>query len=454
MDAVLAYPDFPILLETWRTCLQDEFDLDHLKQLLDEVRSGRIHITETTTTAASPFCDGLIWKQTNTYMYEDDTPGSGKTSRLSQELIKEVLFSSRLRPRIPEALVASLTAKLQRTAPGYAPRSADDLLDWVKERLFIPAAEWQTLIGAIEHDGEMAVTEASTAIREKIVAIRLPGTSAPGVCALENLARIARAFQTRPDELGIGDILSDQTLGGSSSLLSCARGGAIGGSAADRPLVGNGSLPAGSLDRGSSSSPEEAQEESTLREFLIQWLSFYGPVRKSSLKETFGLDESFLDDLLAGLAESQDVVLDLLTENAEQIEVCDRENLEILLRMARKSRRPSFRALPVDHLPLFLAAYQGLTSPGDSVDDLQNRLDQLFGFPAPAEAWEKHLLPARLSPYYSAWLDNLMQTSGLVWFGCGSRKISFSFSDDLELFIDRERGGGNAGTSEEQVPPG
>ena len=56
MDAVLPYPDFPILLETWRTCLQDEFDLDHLKRLLDEVRSGRIRITEATTTAASPFC--------------------------------------------------------------------------------------------------------------------------------------------------------------------------------------------------------------------------------------------------------------------------------------------------------------------------------------------------------------------------------------------------------------
>ena len=91
-------------------------------------------------------------------MYEDDSPGSGKTSRLSQELIKEVLFSSRLRPRIPEALIASLTAKLQRTAPGYAPRSADDLLDWVKERLFIPAAEWQTLIDAIERDGEMSAS--------------------------------------------------------------------------------------------------------------------------------------------------------------------------------------------------------------------------------------------------------------------------------------------------------
>ena len=195
------------------------------------------------------------------------------------------------------------------------------------------------------------------------------------------------------------------------------------------------------------------RKKNTLREFLIQWLAFYGPLRKSSLNEIFGLDESLLDDLLAGLAETQDAVLDLLTEDAVQIEVCDRENLEILLRMARKSRQPSFRALSVDYLPLFLAAWQGLTSPGGSMDDLQNRMDQLFGFPASAEAWEKHLLPARLSPYYSSWLDTLMQTSGLIWFGCGSRKVSFSFSDDLELFIDPERGGGDTVKSKDLAPP-
>ena len=55
-----------------------------------------------------------------------------------------------------------------------------------------------------------------------------------------------------------------------------------------------------------------------------------------------------------------------------------------------------------------------------------------------AEAWEKHILPARLSPYSTAWLDSLMQTSDLMWFGCGSRKISFAFSEDLELFIEQD----------------
>ncbi len=69
--------------------------------------------------------------------------------------------------------------------------------------------------------------------------------------------------------------------------------------------------------------------------------------------------------MLAGLAESEDVLIDTLTEDAEELEICDRENLEILLRMARKARQPSFKALGLDHLPLFLAAYQGLTQPGE-----------------------------------------------------------------------------------------
>ncbi len=428
LDAVLAYPDFPILLETWRTCLQDEFDLDHLQRLLEEIRSGQIRVTEAITAAASPFAAGLVWKQTNTYMYEDDSPLSAQASRLSQDLIKEVLFSGRLRPRLPQALIAVLTAKLQRTAPGYAPRSAADLLDWTKERLFIPMAEWQELMSAMERDREIAVSEAAAALREKIAVVRLPGASARGVCAVENLARLARAFQRPVEGLVASDILSDQPLSGRIVRV---------------------------VETPSQDKLQLEEEESALPDILRQWLSFYGPVEKTFLRDTLGLEEAFLDDLLAGLAEAQELVLDLLTEDAPALEVCDRDNLEILLRMARRSRQPSFRALPIDQLPLFLSAWQGLAAPGDGVDDLQDRLDQLFGFPAAAAAWEKHFLPARLSPYYSAWLDGLLQANELMWFGCGNGKISFAFSEDRELFLGEESSRIGAATAKagEQAAP-
>jgi ATP-dependent Lhr-like helicase len=411
MDAVLAYPDFPILLETWRTCLQDEFDLESLRLLLDEVRTGQIRLTEVTTKAASPFADGLIWKQTNTYMYGDDSPLSGKASRLSRDLLKEVLFSTSLRPRIPRGLIETLEAKLKRTAPGYAPRSADDLLDWVKERSLIPEPEWLALLKAMERDSELSADEAAMPVRDKILSIQLPGASLRSVCALENLDRIARAFSTLIDNLDARDIFTHEPIGAQAL----------------RPTMqgNNGFLPQGD------------QDEHALSDIFLQWLSFYGPISKAVLGEMLGRDETALDDLLAGLVEDEAVIIDLLTEDAKEPEICEKENLEILLRMARKSRQPVFRALSIDRLPLFLAAWQGLVAPGNAMDDLQDRLDQLFGYSAPAEAWEKQILPARLSPYYGSWLDSLMQTSGLTWFGCGNKKLGFAFSDDLELFLGR-----------------
>jgi ATP-dependent Lhr-like helicase len=141
-----------------------------------------------------------------------------------------------------------------------------------------------------------------------------------------------------------------------------------------------------------------------------------------------------LEEALEPLIETQDIVMDRFGEQSASLEICDSENLERLLRMARRSRRPSFEALPIEHLPLFLAAYQGVVSRGDSLDDLRQRIEQLFGWPAPVEAWEESLLPARVHPYRGEWLDSLLVNSDLVWFGCGRERLSLSFFQDLELF--------------------
>ena len=415
LETVQAYPDFPIVLETWRTCLQDEFDLANLERLLDEIRTGQIKLTETTSAAASPFADGLVWKQTNTYMYADDSPLSGTASRLSQDLIKEVLFSSRLRPRIPRTLVETLEGKLKRTAPGYAPRSADDLLDWVKERQFIPLPEWSTLLSAMDRDHHLPSEEVLPPIARKVVAVQLPGASVAAISAVENLARIAQAFKIPPLDLDRRDVVS---------------GG---------PWSGRADRRVQRILHPTGHPETDDRDEAALPEIFLQWLSFYGPVRRSFPKKIMGLDETTLDEVLAGLAESEEIIVDTLSEDAAEPEICDRENLEILLRMARKSRQPSFRALGIDHLPLFLAAWQGLAAPGREEDDLRNRLDQLFGYPATADAWEKQILPARLLPYRAAWLEGLVQVSDLVWFGCGAKRMSFAFADDLELFTDRDK---------------
>ena len=147
LAAILPYGDFPIMVETWRTCLQDEFDLSALKQLLEEIGDGRIRISEAVTSRPSPFASDLIWRRTNKYIYEDDTPISTRhSSTLNGELWKELVSNLYLQPEFPEALIEELDGKLKRTAPGYAPADEEELLLWIKERLFIPADEAEALL--------------------------------------------------------------------------------------------------------------------------------------------------------------------------------------------------------------------------------------------------------------------------------------------------------------------
>ena len=148
MAAVAKLPDFPVLLEAWRTCLSDEFDLPAAEQALADLASGATRWSVTTVQTPSPFAASIAFNQINRYMYADDTPEHGTRSALDDDLIRRATYDSRLRPRIDPAVIDAFEAKAQRTADGYAPRDATELAEWLKERVLIPAAEFRALLQA------------------------------------------------------------------------------------------------------------------------------------------------------------------------------------------------------------------------------------------------------------------------------------------------------------------
>jgi ATP-dependent Lhr-like helicase len=146
-----------------------------------------------------------------------------------------------------------------------------------------------------------------------------------------------------------------------------------------------------------------------------------------------GVDQRAVDDAVAELVADELVVLDQITDGAEELEVCDRENLERLLRMTRAESRPVFTALPVENLPLFLAHHQGLGTHHATIDDLKSALESIFGWPVSADLLETEILPARIEPYLPAWLDTLMTEADLVWFGTGERRLALALDSDRRL---------------------
>ncbi len=424
LEHIARHPDFPIVLETWRELLQDEMDLPGLSERLEEVRAGEIVVTECVTRAASPFCDGLTWRATNKYMYDDDTPElQGGGAALRRDLLRELVQTPGLRPRVPADVVQRLQDRLQRTAPGYAPRDAGELVEHVKERLLVPAGEWARLIEAVgrdvETDGEAGGDE-SRPCMDDLLGDALPrlvwlhiSPGAGGFCALERTPFLLAALGLEAAPAVLRDPRDPSAPLGAEGLrvaqrLVCAAETA-------------GELPDGA-------------DDATLDTLLTQWLQLSGPIEPPVLAAIFGLDAAQLGLALeAPITDAEIVVGPLLRERDTEL-LCDAQNLEILLRMARAAARPSFEPLPAGALPGFLAAHQGLAPASADVAGLQRSLEQLFGYPARARAWEEWILPTRLQPYHSAWLEELMQDSDLMWLGCGKKRVTFCFPDELELF--------------------
>ena len=123
------YPSFPIVLETYRECLQDVFDLPALKRLLRGLRTREIDLVDVETATASPFASSLLFDYIATYMYEDDTPPAERRAQalsLDRDLLRELLGQEELRELIDRDALAEVEASLRPTAPD--PDRLHDLL--------------------------------------------------------------------------------------------------------------------------------------------------------------------------------------------------------------------------------------------------------------------------------------------------------------------------------------
>ncbi|MGH3142220.1 MAG: DEAD/DEAH box helicase, partial [Gaiellales bacterium] len=119
------FPAFPIVLETYRECLQDVFDLQALRQLLAAIASREVDVVDVETPSASPFASSLLFDYVATYMFEDDTPPAERRAQalsLDRDLLRELLGQEELR----DLLDADAVADVERQLRGD-PRNADDL---------------------------------------------------------------------------------------------------------------------------------------------------------------------------------------------------------------------------------------------------------------------------------------------------------------------------------------
>jgi len=121
-----------VILETYRECLQDVFDLPSLKKVLQGLRTRELDLVDVETPSASPYAAALLFDYIATYMYEDDTPPAERRAQalsLDRELLRELLGQEELRDLLDPDAIAEVERQLRPE-----PRHVDDLHDLLRLR--------------------------------------------------------------------------------------------------------------------------------------------------------------------------------------------------------------------------------------------------------------------------------------------------------------------------------
>ncbi len=384
------YPSFPMLLETYRECLRDVFDLRGLKTLLRDIEQRRVRIHEVQTKYASPFASALMFSYVGNFLYDGDAPLAERraaTLALDHAQLRELLGDAEFRELLDVAAVEQVTRELQRLGREHPTKHADgvhDLLlqlgDLARDEI---AARCETEF--VAGGGLDASLKALTAAR-RVFEIRLAGEAR--WIAAEDTARYR-------DALGIV------------------------------PPLG---LPEAFLQ--SVADP--------LGDLISRFARTHGPFTTVTAAARFGLGTAPVDDVLKRLAAAQRVVEGAFLRDGHGREWCENQVLRRIKRLSLAKLRAEVEPVETSALARFLPAWHGLSRPQRGLDGLLDVIEQLQGAPLPAVSLESHILPARLADFEPSQLDELCAAGEVVWRGCGGLsagdgRIALYLTDHMPL---------------------
>ncbi len=383
LEVARRFGQFPVILETYRECLQDVFDLPALKDLLRKLHTRELSLVEVETQHASPFASSLLFDYVATYMYEGDTPAAERRAAalaLDRDLLAELLGQEELRDLIDPDALEQIEADLQRLSDRRKAATTDHVHDLLRGL------------------GDLTSEEVAQRV--------ITGVDAAG--ALEQLEGERRAVSMR--------------IGGEDRWIASEDAGLY------RDAFG--AVPPGGL-------PEaflEPVEEPFLR-VTRRFARTHGPFNTRLLQERYSVDPL---PALRELERGGDLVRGELRPGGSEREWCDTEVLRRLRRASLAALRREVEPVEQRTLARFLAEWQGIDrSPpgGAGVDRLREVLVPLQGVALTPETWERDVLPRRVGAYSTAWLDELCAAGEVVWIGAGalgrsSGRVALYFRED------------------------
>lgn len=387
LSVAAQYPDFPILLEAVRECLQDDFDTEGLATLMRDVAQGRVRVVEVTTPQPSPFARSLLFGYTAQFLYDGDAPLAERRAAaitLDPTLLAELLGeggASQLADLLDPDAVLRTEAELSGRAPDRQAGSLEQLADAVRRQGPLTHDELAERVRP-EQRGEVEGWLAELERARRVIRVRLSGVAPERVlqwAAIEDAGRLR-------DALGVA-------------------------------------LPVGVPEVFTEVLPDPVGD------LLRRHARTHGPFTAAAAAARFGWGVAVVSEAL-GRLEAAGVLVqgrlrpDVLGGTGD--EFCDADVLRTLRRRSLAALRAEVEPVPPAALGVFLPRWQGVHPSGTTsstglrgLDGVARAVEQLAGAVVPASALETHVLPARVKDYSPAMLDELTAAGEVLWAGHG-----------------------------------
>jgi ATP-dependent Lhr-like helicase len=358
------YASFPILLEAYRECMRDVFDMPALMETLRLIsnRSLRIHTVESRT--PSPFASALLFSYVANYIYDGDAPLAERRAQalsIDQDQLRELMGDADLRELLDLSAIEQTEEQLQALAEGYQARNMDgvhDLLlrlgDLTREELLRRSISPEVAESAQRLQRSRRVLEIQIAGQKRFIAV-------------EDAARYR-------DALGIP-------------------------------------LPPGLPMAFLTEVPDAAVD------LVRRFARTHGPFTTHEAAQRFGLSPDAVEAVLRALVHSGRVVEGGFRPGGVHREWCDAEVLRSIRRKSLARLRKEVEPVEQATLARLITRWQGVVQPRRGLDALLDVIENLQGAPLPASILESEILPARVLGYRSSDLDTLIAAGEVVWVG-------------------------------------
>jgi len=380
------YGSFPLLLETYRECLRDVFDLPGLQETLRRVQDRRLRVVSVDSRTPSPFASSLLFSYVANFIYDGDAPLAERRAQalsVDQSQLRELLGESELRELLDAEAIAQHEAFAQRLLrPAHG---ADGLHDLLLQLGDLDEPE----IGA-RFEGEPPLRELER--ERRIFPVTLAGQRR--WVAAEDAARLRDALGVPPPQ-GLPNALLEPV-------------------------------------------------KDPLGDLVSRWARTHGPFHAEDLAARWGVGTAVVQAALERLLEQERVLEGEFLPGGRGREWVDAEVLRSLKRRSLARLRKQVEPVEPAALARFLADWQGLARPRRGLDPLLSTVEQLQGAPLAASSLEREVLPARIQPLRPGDLDVLFSAGELIWRGVepvGSRdgRIALYLTDHFRLLAPPPR---------------